>query len=104
MIEVDCRKCKNCTGYSCKVYGNNADVAVKKCANDNFNNYKELKETRIGFLCRNEHFFYNNQEYIILGIGNKDIDNVRCKNLKTNKIEWFDLDCDIKVSEEILNG
>lgn len=38
-IEIDCRKCKNCTGYSCKVYGNNADVAVKNCASDGFKNY-----------------------------------------------------------------
>lgn len=45
-IEIDCRKCKNCTGNSCKIYGDNADVAVKECANDGFKNYKELEETR----------------------------------------------------------
>ena len=99
-IEIDCRKCKNCTGNSCKIYGDNADVAVKECANDNFKNYKELKETRIGFLCRNEHFYFNNQEYMILGIGNKDINNVRCKNLDTNKIKWFDVDTDVYILGE----
>ena len=41
MIEVDCRKCKNCTGYSCKIYGNDANKAVKDCANDCFLNYKK---------------------------------------------------------------
>ena len=39
MKEVDCRKCKNCTGKECIPYGKNADIAVKKCANDNFKNY-----------------------------------------------------------------
>lgn len=41
MIEVDCRICKNCTGFSCEIYGSNADKAVKNCANDNFINYKK---------------------------------------------------------------
>lgn len=40
MKEVECRKCKNCTGYSCKKYGDKADEAVRKCAEDNFKNYK----------------------------------------------------------------
>lgn len=40
-IEVDCRKCKNCTGVSCKAYNTDIpDIAVKKCADDNFKNYK----------------------------------------------------------------
>lgn len=39
-IEVDCRKCKNCTGISCKAYNtDNPDIAVKKCADDGFKNY-----------------------------------------------------------------
>lgn len=41
MIEVDCRKCINCTGDSCKCYGSNADKAVTQCANDGFKNYKQ---------------------------------------------------------------
>lgn len=40
-IEVDCRKCKNCTGTSCKKYGSNADKAVTHCAKDCFKNYKQ---------------------------------------------------------------
>lgn len=39
MKEVDCRKCDKCTGKSCKCYGNNATIAVEKCAKDNFKNY-----------------------------------------------------------------
>lgn len=38
-IEVDCRRCTNCTGESCRKYGNNPDIAAEHCANDNFKNY-----------------------------------------------------------------
>lgn len=37
--EVDCRKCAKCTGDSCRVYGSDAEVAVKLCAYDNFIQY-----------------------------------------------------------------
>lgn len=40
MIEIKCIDCKNCTGDSCKVYGSDADKAVKSCADDSFRNYK----------------------------------------------------------------
>ena len=40
MIEIKCLDCKNCTGDSCKVYGSDADKAVKRCADDSFKNYK----------------------------------------------------------------
>ena len=40
MIEIKCLDCKNCTGDSCKVYGSDADKAVKSCADDSFRNYK----------------------------------------------------------------
>lgn len=43
MIEVNCNKCVNCTGDSCKKYGSNADKAVRACADDNFKNYKKKK-------------------------------------------------------------
>ena len=43
-IEVDCRKCLNCTGNSCKCYGKDANVAVKKCADDGFKNYKKSRK------------------------------------------------------------
>ncbi|MDY3109461.1 MAG: hypothetical protein SOW50_05030 [Lachnospiraceae bacterium] len=39
-IEINCLECRNCTGDSCKVYGSNADKAVKSCADDSFRNYK----------------------------------------------------------------
>lgn len=40
VVQVDCRKCVNCTGHSCKAYGtDNPDIAVNKCANDGFKNY-----------------------------------------------------------------
>lgn len=39
-IEIDCRKCVNSTGHSCKAYGTeNPDIAVEKCAKDGFKNY-----------------------------------------------------------------
>ena len=41
-IEIDCRKCGNCTGHSCKKYGKNPDVAVNLCAKDGFKNYVKL--------------------------------------------------------------
>lgn len=47
MIEVDCRKCKNCNSNKCIAYNtDNPDVAVKKCADDNFTNY--IKEKNDG--------------------------------------------------------
>ena len=100
-IKIDCRICENCTGNSCKIYGDNADVAVKNCVKDNFNNYKKLNKTTVGFLHRGDHFYFENQKYIILGIdSNKDINDVRCKNLQTNKIELFDVDSDIYILGE----
>lgn len=39
-IEINCLECRNCTGDSCKVYGFDADKAVKRCADDSFRNYK----------------------------------------------------------------
>lgn len=39
MLEVDCRKCNKCTGKSCECYGDDANKAVKKCADDCFKNY-----------------------------------------------------------------
>ena len=43
MIEIRCNECVNCTGNSCKKYGNNANSAVKACAGDSFKNYKKKK-------------------------------------------------------------
>lgn len=46
MIEIDCRKCVNCTGAECVLYGSDADIAVSKCAEDNFGNYEKVEEER----------------------------------------------------------
>lgn len=43
-IEVDCRKCANCTGSACDKYGSDANKAVAKCAEDRFVNYKKTSE------------------------------------------------------------
>ena len=42
MKEVDCRMCKNLIDKEkgCKLYGSNADEAVKKCADNNFRRYR----------------------------------------------------------------
>lgn len=40
MIEIKCLECINCTGNSCRVYGPDANKAVKCCADDSFKNYK----------------------------------------------------------------
>ena len=48
MKEVDCRQCKNLidTEKGCKLYGKNADEAVKKCADNNFRQHrKKSKKT-----------------------------------------------------------
>ena len=39
MIEVDCRKCVNLSQNGCSLYGNDADVAVARCAENCFFNY-----------------------------------------------------------------
>lgn len=44
MREIDCRKCKNCDGVSCKIYGKNADIAVIRCAKDCFKNYVKRRK------------------------------------------------------------
>lgn len=44
MLKVDCRKCVNCTGKECIPFGKDANVAVKKCADDGFKNYVTIDE------------------------------------------------------------
>lgn len=45
-VEVKCNECENCTGNSCKIYGENAAYAVKMCAKCNFKNYKKIHVKR----------------------------------------------------------
>lgn len=44
MLEIDCGKCVNCTGKECIPFGKDANVAVKKCADDGFRNYVTIDE------------------------------------------------------------
>ena len=41
MIEVDCRRCKNLGNNECLKYGKDADIAVKRCADNGFKEYKK---------------------------------------------------------------
>ena len=56
MIEVDCRKCVNCTGEECIPFGKDADIAVKKCADDGFANYVTYEELE---KCEMENDWYD---------------------------------------------
>lgn len=47
MIEISCIECKNCTGYSCKKYGEDANESVNRCAKDGFKHYKK-RDTKGG--------------------------------------------------------
>lgn len=50
VIQVDCRKCINCTGNECIPFGKDADVATKKCAEEEFKNYvthEELEKSEV---------------------------------------------------------
>ena len=44
MIEIDCRKCTNVKNDACILYGNNAKLAVEKCAKDLFIAYNQKQE------------------------------------------------------------
>lgn len=48
MIRVNCRRCRNCTGEECKLYGDDPVKAAKNCAHDGFVNYipKDPKKTK----------------------------------------------------------
>ena len=51
---------------------------------------------------RNDIFIFNEQKYKILGVSeHRVVDSVRCKNLNTNKIEYFDVDDDVFVEDEV---
>lgn len=48
VIRVDCRRCKNCTGEECRLYGDDPVKAARNCAHDAFANYipKERKKRK----------------------------------------------------------
>lgn len=46
VIEVDCRKCVNLGDNGCIPYGNDANVAVKKCAGEGFSCYVSIDELK----------------------------------------------------------
>lgn len=61
-----------------------------------------MKKTTVGWLHRNDIFIFNEQKYKILGVSeHRVVDTVRCKNLNTNKIEYFDVDDDVFVEDEV---
>lgn len=39
MIRVNCKRCINCNGKECRLYGDDPDKATMSCANDRFANY-----------------------------------------------------------------
>lgn len=41
MLEIDCNICKNLGDDECLKYGKDCDIAVKRCADDGFKNYKK---------------------------------------------------------------
>ena len=50
----------------------------------------------LGFLKRGDLFEFNGNKYRIEHLIDRDIDNVSCRNLSTNKIEHFDLSLEVK--------
>lgn len=59
--------------------------------------FEKLISIEVGFLKINDIFYCDGQRYRILSLGDRDINNVCCKNLETNKIEWFDVSSDVEV-------
>lgn len=56
-----------------------------------------MRKTDIGFLAKGEVFQFAGETYVINSLGNKDINNVLCINLKTRKRKWFDLTTEVEV-------
>ena len=110
MIEVDCRKCVNCTGEECIPFGKDANVAVKKCADDSFKNYvtvEELKkcETVIGYLKKGDVFDFDGKTYRVSKLIENTNGCVSCIDVKSGKSRRFHIDTDVKiVKQEINNG
>lgn len=46
MLEIDCRICKNVGKDECKLYGRDPDVAVKKCAENGFKDYRPSRQRK----------------------------------------------------------
>ena len=57
----------------------------------------KFRPTEVGFLMVNDIFYCDGQQYKILILGDRDINNVCCKNLETDRIEWFDTTSDVEV-------
>ena len=106
MIEIDCRKCVNCTGQECISFGKDPNVAVKKCADDGFKNYvtvEELQkcETVIGYLKKGDIFTFDGRKYRV----NKLLENtngyVSCIDIESGKSKRFHIDTDVEILERI---
>lgn len=108
MIEVDCRKCINCTGEECIPFGKDADVATKKCAEDNFRCYVTVDEikkcekpqrisTRIGFLCKGDVFIFDGKKYQIRNLIENSNGYVACIDIESKKVTRLHMDVDVEV-------
>lgn len=98
MIEVDCRKCKNCNGNGCIAYETeNPNIAVEKCAKDGFKNYIKRIETRLGFLKRGDYFVFEGIKYKVIKLLENTNGYVACLDEENKKIKKLHIDIDIEV-------
>lgn len=108
MIEVDCRKRINCTGDECIPFGKDANIAIKKCAEDNFRNYVTFEEmkscekskkisTRIGFLCKGDIFIFEGKKYQVIKLIENSNGYVSCLDVESKKSTRLHLDVDVEV-------
>ena len=58
-----------------------------------------MTRTELGYLRIGNEFYFKGQKHKALSIGDKDINNVHCKNLETNKLIWLDVATDVDVEE-----
>lgn len=56
-----------------------------------------MSKIEIGYLYIGDIFYFNNEEYKITGLGNRDQNNVNCVNLKTKKKERFDVCSEVEI-------
>ena len=56
-------------------------------------------KTELGYLKRGDIFTLNGTKYKVSHLIDRDINNVSCRNLETNKIEHFDLGTEVEPQE-----
>lgn len=55
---------------------------------------------KLGFLKRGDFIIYEGSKYMILGIGNRNYNNVQCMNVITHRHIWLDVDTEVEEVEE----